>query len=233
MRLLLLHGALGSHHQLMPLRDCLRDELPRKKVDILEFVGHGNTDDVDAPWTIELFSHQLADYLREHGPHNIFGYSMGGYVAMHLALSGGHLLCPRIVTLGTKLEWSLQTAMGEVAKLHPDTIVAKVPAYAADLQRRHGDPRWHTTLEKTSTMMQTLAERPLITTSNVGAMKSAVRYMVGDTDAMVSIEETVEFYRATPGSELAVLAATKHPIERVDVDTIVHHVRQFMYDNRE
>lgn len=230
MRLLLLHGALGSHHQMMTLRDCLRDELPRKSVEVLEFIGHGSTADVEADWTIELFSQQLAHYLSEHGPHAIFGYSMGGYVAMHLALNGGHALCPRIITLGTKLGWTLQGAEAEGARMQPDAIMAKVPAYAADLQRRHGDPHWRTVLTKTSALMQTLAAQPLLTASNISAMRSDVRYMVGDADAMVSVEETLAFYKATPGSELAVLPGTKHPIERVDEDTLVHHVRQFLYD---
>lgn len=231
MRLLLLHGALGSHHQLMPLRDCLRDEMPRKHIDIFEFTGHGSTPDADTGWTIELFSHQLAQYLREHGPHVVFGYSMGGYVAMHLALNGGHTLCPRIVTLGTKLVWTLQGAEAEGARMHPETLIAKVPAYAADLQRRHGDEHWRTVLTKTSDMMLALADQPLLTTSNIGTMHSAIRYMVGDCDAMVSVEETLSYYRATPGAEMAVLPATKHPIERVDVDTVVHHIRQFLYDS--
>ncbi|MDZ4746361.1 MAG: alpha/beta fold hydrolase [bacterium] len=231
MRLLLLHGALGSHHQLMPLRDCLRDELPRNNVDILEFVGHGSTADVEAGWTIELYSQQLERYLREHEPHAIFGYSMGGYVALHLALNGGHALCPRIITLGTKLVWTPQGAATEVARMQPDVVATKVPAFAADLQRRHGDAHWRTMLTKTSAMMQTLAAQPLLTPSSMSTMQSSVRYMVGDCDSMVSIDETVEFYRATPRAELAVLPATKHPIERVDVDTLVHHIRQFIYDN--
>lgn len=230
MRLLLLHGALGSHHQLLPLRDCLRDELPRKSVDIFEFAGHGSTADVASEWTIEQLAHQLADYLHQHGPHKIIGYSMGGYVAMYLALNGGHALCPHIITLGTKLAWTLQGAEAEGAKMQPDAIVAKVPAFAADLQRRHGVDRWQTVLHKTSQLMQTLATQPLLTTANITVMKSEVRYMVGDADTMVSVEETLAFHRATPRSELAVLPATKHPIERVDVDTIVHHVRQFFYD---
>ena len=40
---------------------------------------------------------------------------------------------------------------------------------------------------------------------------------MGDRDTMVSIEETLDAYRALPAGELEVLPATPHPMERVDL----------------
>ncbi|MBK6418752.1 MAG: hypothetical protein IPF79_06155 [Ignavibacteria bacterium] len=99
----ILHGALGSAHQFEPLRTTLG--LPSQ---VITFHGHGGTADVDQPWDIELFSRQLELEL-ESGAHQqpaqIFGYSMGGYVAIDCALRRPDLI-GRIVTLGTKLQWT-------------------------------------------------------------------------------------------------------------------------------
>ncbi|MBK7032589.1 MAG: alpha/beta hydrolase [Ignavibacteria bacterium] len=221
----ILHGALGSAHQFEPLRTTLG--LPSQ---VITFHGHGGTADVDQPWDIELFSRQLELEL-ESGAHQqpaqIFGYSMGGYVAIDCALRRPDLI-GRIVTLGTKLHWTQEGAEHETLKLNPDVIESKVPAFAADLARRHGESAWKTVLHKTADLMRTLGERPILTHERVGALTVPVRYGIGDRDEMVSLTETVDFYKATPGAELAVLPGTRHPMERVDPARLAQHILSFL-----
>ncbi|MBL0322725.1 MAG: hypothetical protein IPP80_10205 [Ignavibacteria bacterium] len=45
---------------------------------------------------------------------------------------------------------------------------------------------------------------------------------------MVSLTETVDFYKATPGAELAVLPGTRHPMERVDPARLAQHILSFL-----
>jgi hypothetical protein len=59
-------------------------------------------------------------------------------------------------------------------------------------------------------------------------MSAAVRYMIGDRDEMVSLEETRSYYAATAGAEFAVLPATRHPIEKVRTELIAWHVMDFL-----
>lgn len=221
----ILHGALGSAHQFEPLRAALN--VPSR---VITFHGHGSTADVDQPWDIDLFSHQLEQELErepQQQPAQIFGYSMGGYVALDCALRRPDLI-GRIVTLGTKLHWTREGAEHETLKLNPDVIEAKVPAFAADLARRHGESSWKTVLQKTAHLMRTLGERPILTHERVGALTIPVRYGIGDRDEMVSLTETVDFYKATPGAELAVLPGTRHPMERVDPSRLAHHILSFL-----
>ena len=48
------------------------------------------------------------------------GHSMGGYVALKLALKRPELV-DRIITLGTKFNWTPEVAAKEVKMLNPDT----------------------------------------------------------------------------------------------------------------
>lgn len=80
--ILLLHGALGSSDEF----SALAQELPCACV-TMDFIGHGTTPDDEAPWTIDRFASQLETFIEElPKPLPIFGYSMGGYVALWLSL---------------------------------------------------------------------------------------------------------------------------------------------------
>ncbi len=221
---LILHGALGSAHQFSELGARI-SELG-VNVDVLEFIGHGAQPDADVSWTMDLFVDQLEHYLEAQAwtAVRIFGYSMGGYVALELAKRRPDLV-GRILTLGTKLSWSLKGAQHETRLLDPDVIAEKVPAFAADLQRRHGADQWTTVLQKTADMMIDLGDRPRLTPETMDQVVCPVRFMVGDRDEMVSLEETRLFQQATPGAELAVLPGTRHPIEKVRTDMILWHCR--------
>jgi len=218
--ILVLHGALGSRHQFEPLMERLG---PRGS--FMEFTGHGTTTDDGGPWTIPLFVEQLERQLEAAAgdPVTVFGYSMGGYVAMTLALRRPELF-RNIVTLGTKLAWTPEGAGKEAGRLNADVIAEKVPAFAADLQRRHGADRWQSVLDRTAGLMRDLGTTPLLTEEGMAAMSVPVRFMLGDRDEMVGLDETVTFYKATPGAEFAVLPSTRHPIEKVDLRYVLRHL---------
>ncbi len=218
MSLVVLHGALGSKHQFEPLLAALGPSTT-----FVEFYGHGTTADVKDPWSIDLFAQQLEHVLEKLDRPRIFGYSMGGYVAISLAMSRPDLMSS-IITLGTKFEWSPEGSANEVKKLDAATIVAKVPAYATDLQRRHGADRWEVVLTKTAALMMDLGSRPVLTPAMMTNMSIPIHYGIGDRDEMVSIEETLHMYRATPGASFSVFPSRRHPIEKAPVAQLVSHI---------
>lgn len=221
--IVIVHGALGSRHQFEPLLQRLGADAA-----FVELPGHGTTSDVDAPWSIELFADVLAEAIERIGaPARIFGYSMGGYIAMYLAMHRPHLV-RRILTLGTKLSWSADFAAHEVRRLQPDSITTKVPAYAEDLMRRHGNDRWVAVLDRTAALMTGLGARPLLTPARVGAIPIPVRLCIGDRDRMVSVEETQTIGRAIPGADVVVMPDTQHPIERVDLDALMEQITTWL-----
>ncbi|MDB5283105.1 MAG: hypothetical protein JWO06_2180 [Bacteroidota bacterium] len=78
--LLLLHGALGSKDQFNALEGVLAQEF---KTHSLNFSGHGKRPSHHHAFTIQNFTHEVLDWMNENyiKTIDIFGYSMGGYVA--------------------------------------------------------------------------------------------------------------------------------------------------------
>jgi len=79
------------------------------------------------------------------------GYSMGGYVALYLALMQNNLI-HNIVTLGTKFNWSKEAVDKETKLLNPEIMLEKIPAYAKTLETKHGS-HWKELVIKTAGMM--------------------------------------------------------------------------------
>ena len=81
--LILLHGALGSAAQLSELQANLPVE---RAVFVLNFPGHGGVA-TDSPFSMQLFGGAVLDLMETQkiAKADIFGYSMGGYVALWLA----------------------------------------------------------------------------------------------------------------------------------------------------
>lgn len=221
--IIILHGALGSRHQF----DALLERCG-SSARFIEFPGHGSTADQEAPWSIAAFTDHVANELEQiGGKARIFGYSMGGYVAMYLAMQRPDLVS-RILTVGTKLAWSPTTAEHEAARLDSEGILAKVPHFAADLMRRHGEDRWKIVLDKTASLMHDLGTTPLLTPERVTTLEQPVRLCVGDRDVMVSIDETAALARALPNGQLAVLPGTRHPMEQLDLDQLMFHITTWL-----
>ncbi|MCR9182220.1 MAG: alpha/beta fold hydrolase [Flavobacteriaceae bacterium] len=148
--LLLLHGAIGAKDQLSPLAEDLRNHY---EIHNLNFSGHGGCD-FDSAFSIENFADEVLNYLNtmKIETASIFGYSMGGYVALYFASKHAERV-EKIVTLATKFEWSPEISQKETKMLNPGIIKEKIPAFAKALQQRHHPQSWETVLKRTSQMM--------------------------------------------------------------------------------
>ena len=102
----------------------------------------------------------------------------------------------------------------------PATIRARAPRVADALAALHTGMGWEHLLPATSTMLDDLGARPRLTRDVFARITHPVRLGIGDRDTMVTIEETLDAYRALPAGELEVLPATPHPMERVDLDRL-------------
>jgi pimeloyl-ACP methyl ester carboxylesterase len=211
---LLLHGALGSSDQLEPLKTILQSK--GKQVYTLNFSGHGgNAFEFD--FGIEQFADEVADFIRQHSlpSATIFGYSMGGYVAVWLALKYPELV-KRIVTLGTKFDWSPESAAKEIRKMDPEKIIAKVPAFARILEHRHKPNDWKSLMRKTAEMMHRLGESPLLTEFNLKNMQANLLVLLGDQDDMADLSFSKQVVDIMPNGKFLLLENTQHPIEKID-----------------
>jgi pimeloyl-ACP methyl ester carboxylesterase len=224
-KLLLLHGALGSQSQFNELSKALS---PFYEVYSLDFYGHGSEAFSSEPYSIPEFAAQIEKWLDENNLTgiNIFGYSMGGYVALYLAAKAPAKV-KRIFTLATKFDWTEESAAKETKMLDAEKIETKVPVFAQELANRHGVHHWKNVLAKTSEMMLGLGKEKALTAEKLSQIQIPVQLSVGDRDPMVSLEETVEVYKTLPNAQLLVLPKTIHPLERISEERLVFECRQF------
>jgi len=224
--ILLLHGATGTKEQLMPLAHELQHQFNVHQID---FSGHGNNIPDTDDFSITLFSNDVLHYLKEHDIDRIaiFGYSMGGYVGMYLAKHYPAKVS-HLVTLATKFEWNPAIAAREIKMLDADTIRAKVPAFASQLEQQHGIAHWPQVLAKTRTLLIQLGENNVLGDADYATITVPCLLLLGDRDRMVTHHETLRIQQLLPGSQLGVLPLTPHPIEQTDPVLLSYLIRRFI-----
>ncbi len=222
--LLLLHGALGSKDQFKELEELLSGKF---KTHSLNFSGHGRVLSHHHAFTIQNFAHEVLDWLNSNYIQSIdiFGYSMGGYVALWLARFYPDRV-GKIFTLGTKLKWSEEEAHKEIKMLNAEKIAEKVPAFAQVLSDRHGEHEWKSVLSKTALMMHDLAHTHLKEQDFI-KIESTVRLARGSKDSMVSFEETDYVHRLLKNSQFKILNDIPHPIEQIPVSLLTGEIEKF------
>lgn len=222
--LVLLHGALGSKAQLDELVPGLEQNF---EVHQLDFEGHGGAGPTDSPFRLEYFVENVLGFLDEHDipQTNIFGYSMGGYVALMLAKDYPERI-KKVATLGTILQWSVETAQRECKYLHPEKIKDKVPHFAEALDEQH-PAGWQRVVERTREMLHHLGNHPPLTERDWKEVKTPVRFHIGDRDTTAGLETTAQIYKKTDNTELCVLPNTSHPIEAVKTEMLIASLTAF------
>jgi esterase/lipase len=222
--LLLLHGAIGSEDQIMPLANVLKENFA---IHTINFSGHANTL-MPETFSIELFANDILFYLEQNKIKkiNIFGYSMGGYVALYLAKHHPERI-NKIFTLATKFLWTPEIAAKETRMLDSCKILEKVPAFASVLEQRHLPNDWKIVLKKTSDMMIEMGNNSPLRSFDYTAIENPVLIGIGDNDIMVTLEETINVYQQLKNGNLIVFPQTQHPIEKMDVGKLSNEIRSY------
>ncbi len=224
--LILLHGALSSSAQFNELKTLLADHVICHTPD---FQGHGKNAGDGDEFSIEGFAHQIHDYCNkmELDEAAIFGYSMGGYVALCLARHQPDLVSS-IVTLGTKFDWTSEHATREIQRLDPYKMEQKVPEFITELKELHGEENWKPIVEKTARMLKEMGEQPVLQESDLALIRNPVLLMLGDEDTMVSTKETEWAAEHLANASMQVLSETPHPFNKVESDKLVKPLLKFI-----
>jgi pimeloyl-ACP methyl ester carboxylesterase len=158
---------------------------------------------------------------------HIFGYSMGGYVGLRLALQNPNIV-DSIITLGTKFNWSRESAMQEIKMLDPEKIEENVPAYAKHMEKLHSGNDWKIVMKKTAKMMIDLGEGKRLNDDELRLIHHEVLICMGELDTMVTQEESVKTANLIPGGKFRMLEGVKHPIEKVDMHLLAKVIKDFI-----
>lgn len=223
--IIVLHGALGAKTQLEPLTNALNAIY---KVHSLNFEGHGGRQ-AEGDFSIERFAENLKDYMNEHELSGcpVFGYSMGGYVALKLESQHPGTFS-KIVTLGTKFGWTPEVAEKETAMLNPEKIEEKVPKFATALAALHAPLDWKEMMLKTAEMMRNLGTKPALSQEDFARIQIPVSLMMGSEDVMVTKEETQAVLAQLPNADFTVVEGWQHPIERVEAGQLADKLKELL-----
>ncbi len=226
-KILLLHGALGSDHQTQKMYESLRMD---HDVIRMEFQGHGNKASDDCAFDLDILADQLLEFIREHDLNgvDIFGYSMGGYVAT-IAAGKQPEIIGKIITLGTKWHWDPESTDAEISKLDPDIISDKVPNFANHLSMQHGESNWKALLQATADMMIGLGKQGrALVDEDLNNITTPFLVLRGENDNMVSREESIWATECLGSAEYREVTAQPHPLEKLDPDTVRPIINEFL-----
>ncbi len=205
--LVLLHGAFGTAEGWTAVLPTLAKS---HQVIVVELQGHGRTGDIDRPLSFGQMAEDTAALLQQLKiPRtDVFGYSMGGAVAVALAIKHPDLV-RKLAILGAGTGATKDTYDPESYKqfksMTPENF--NFPQVKDPYTRLAPDAsKWPVLVSKIIKMdddFKGFAEK------DVKAIKAKTLVMMGDHDA-VRTEHAAEVARLIPHSQLAILAGGDH-----------------------
>lgn len=214
--LLLLHGAYMSIDALGNLIPTLART---RQVIAVDLQGHGRTADIDRPITYKDMADDVAALLGELGIENvdIFGYSMGGAVALQVAIRHPQLVRKLIVASASYNSAGLYPEMLPMLGTMTLDMFTGTPM-EAEYRRLAPDPDYFSTfVAKMIDLDKQSFDWPA---EDIRAIKAPTMLIVGDSD-IIQPEHTLEMFRllgggvcgdlhGLPQARLAVLPGTTH-----------------------
>ena len=224
--LVLLHGAFSaigtSFGALLP------GLAQSRQVIGFELQAHGRTADIDRPLSLEQMADDTAAALRHLGIEqaDIFGYSMGASVALHLVLRHPEVVRKLVlISVTYNLSGVHPGLMDGFADMKPEMMIGS-PWHDEYMRIAPNPDDFATLFAKKTVMDQNIQDVPA---EAVAAIKAPTLLIIGDSD-LVRPEHAVEMFRllgggvfgdmaGLPHSQLAVLPGTTHVsvVSRADV----------------
>ena len=215
--LVLLHGAFSA---IGTSFGALLPGLARSRQVIgLELQAHGRTADIDRPLSLEQMADDTAAALRHIGIEqaDLFGYSMGAAVALHVVLRHPDVVRKLVFMSATFNLGGVHPGLMEgLAEMKPEMMFGS--PWHDEYVRIAPDPdHFATFFAKKTEMDRNTRDVPA---EAVAAIKSPTLIVIGDSD-LVRPEHAVEMFRllgggvfgdvaGLPDSQLAILPGTTH-----------------------
>ncbi|HEY3227699.1 MAG TPA: alpha/beta hydrolase, partial [Roseiflexaceae bacterium] len=216
--LVLLHGAFSaigtSFEKLLP------DLAKSRQVIAFELQAHGRTADIDRPLSMEQMADDTAAALQQLGIEqaDIFGYSMGAGVALHVVLRHPDVVRKLVFASASFNMSGVHPGLMEgMANMTPEMMFGS--PWHDEYMRIAPNPDYFATLFAKKTQMDRNIQD--VPAEAVAAIKAPTLLIFGDSD-LVRPEHAVEMFRllgggvfgdmppGLPASQLAVLPGTSH-----------------------
>jgi pimeloyl-ACP methyl ester carboxylesterase len=214
--LVVLHGAFMTIGAMGAIVAALAEA---RQVIAVELQGHGRTADIDRPLSYEQMSDDVAALLRHLGIEraDVFGYSMGGGVALQLAMRHPELVQKLVVASASSTSDGVHPEVWEGIEQITPELFAGTP-WKEEYDRVAPNPdAFPTLVEK----MKQLDSQPFTwPPDEIRAITAPTMVMIGDSDGTTP-EHAVELFRmrgggvfgdlaGLPSARLAILPGTTH-----------------------
>jgi pimeloyl-ACP methyl ester carboxylesterase len=221
--LVLLHGGLCTN-------DTWAAQMPvfaeRFRVIAPERRAHGHTADVDGPLNYSDMATDTIGFLETvvKQPAHLVGWSDGGIVGLLVAIARPDLVSKLVaISANANTEAVVPGAHEMLAAGADDPSMEMFRSlYAASSP--DGPEHWPIIFAK---MVEMISTQPDIKPDGLARIKSPTLVISSDDD-MVTLEHTLELYRAIPGSELAVVPGTSHALVFEKADLVNRLVLDFL-----
>ena len=214
--LVLLHGAYMTIDLMGEVVPALAES---RQLIAVELQGHGHTADIDRPLSYELMADDIAALI-EHlafEKADLFGYSMGGGVALQVAIRHPEVVRKLVVASASYTSEGMHPELLEMIPTLTPEAFAGSPIEEAYLRSAPNPDDFPTLVAK----MKRLDMEPFAwPQEDIQGIEAPTLIVVGDSDA-IRLEHAVELYRllgggvmgdlaGLPTSQLAVLPGTTH-----------------------
>ncbi|PWH81907.1 alpha/beta fold hydrolase [Brumimicrobium oceani] len=206
-KLVLIHGALGDYSEFDKIVPLLASDY---EIEVFQIPHHGDYQDSKVQFEMNALVDDFLKFLNKFGPSFIYGFSLGGYLAIAAAQKDESNILG-IVTQGTKFDWSKESAEKETKTLNVDFLSTKAEGFYKYLDKLHGEylPKL---LSKTSEFMTKLGENPVISSKSVEKFTIPVRLTRGGKDKMVTKKETLNIKEGLKFGNYFEIPSMIHPL---------------------
>jgi pimeloyl-ACP methyl ester carboxylesterase len=219
--LILLHGGFGNTEMFMPARAALAKNF---KVIAVDLQGHGRTADIDRPIDPDSMANDIAALIKELnlGKTNVVGYSLGGMVALRLAIRHPELL-QKVVLISSpfKRKGWFPDLLAQQDQMSPASAepLKQTPLYQSYLKQAPKPEDW----TKLVTKMAVAIKKDYDWSKEVATIKLPVLLVSADADGVMP-GHMVEFFKllggglkdagwdgsGRPASQLAIIPGQTH-----------------------
>jgi pimeloyl-ACP methyl ester carboxylesterase len=199
--LILLHGAYMTVDAMGSILPGLAES---RRVIVPEMQGHGRTADIDLPITYEHMADDVAALLGHLGIEeaDVFGFSMGGGVALQLAIRHPGLLRRLVVASASYTSEGMQPELHEIIPTITPEMFAGSPMEAAYQELAPNPEDFPTLVEKLKRLDMTPFVWPA---EDVRGIEAPTLIVVGDAD-VIRLEHAVEMFRLLGGGAMGDLS---------------------------
>ncbi len=230
--LVILHAALGSTE--METRRLLPYFQRRFKTIAVDFAAHGRSDDFpeESLLTMEFFAEGITAVLDHAGLDRtrLFGFSMGGSVALYLALNYPERIeCLAVHAMN--VQWNADEVTVMTGGMDPESMAGVAPRWAERLEQTHGADRWQSLATRMIAFTEALPGRRL-EDDRLSLIAAPTLVSAGDRDRYFRIEHALNLWRALPDARLAIHPGLDHPIQGVAPERFAGLVTDFLLERR-